>query len=341
MSGNLYITYGAGPPADNGSRPMPTGPNVPPFYLNPGLALDPANGAVDPSTYNPNNTAANPEANSCGVVVEVQSMNTGSSPSAAYQAINVEVWVCEPSTVLTLQQARPPYINAPSPLMAGGGLVPAGANAWPLKISMQNVFYPYQGLVAQPADHVCLIGNVYGSTIAANPGVVDDGESIAQQLITNPQLNPNFASLVQSDGHFAQHNIFAEVMQGAQMQISFPFRAVTSLGTGKEQVSLEIQHATTLSPADLAFLHNGPLKRLPLHPSKVTTIGKVEIHGGQHGPGRSFKQELNAGRSLPLSIEVALAHPDAKGAVHRFDVIQKGPNNQIQGGLRLLAVVDP
>ena len=339
-NGNLYITYGAGPPPDSGSRPMPTGPNVPPFYLNPGVALDPANGAVDASTYHPNNTATDPEANSCGLVVEVQSSNSDSSPSAAYQAINVEIWVCEPSTVLTLQQARPPFLNATSTLMAGGGLVPAGANSWPFKISLQNVFYPYQGLVAHPADHVCLIGNCYGTTSRAQPGTVDDGESIAQQLILNPQFNPDFASLVQSDGHFAQHNIFAMAMQGGQMRVSFPFHAVTPLARGEEQVSLEIQHAATLSPADLTFLHNGPFKRLPLHISKVPAVGKVEIHGCHHGPGRNVKQELHAGRPLPLSIEVALDHHDAKGAVHRFDVIQKGLNNQVQGGIRLLTVVD-
>jgi len=340
-NGNLYITYGAGPPPDNGSRPIPTGPDVPPFWSNPGVALDPANGAVDPSMYNPNNTAANPEANSCGIVVQVQSKDSSSSPSSAYQAINVEVWVCEPSTVLTLQQARPPFIGATSTLMAGGGLVPPHANAWPFQISLQNVFYPYQGLVVKPADHVCLIGNCFGTVLDGEAGTVDDGQSVAQQLILNPQFNPDFAALVQSDGHFAQHNIFAQAMQGQgqQLHLSFPFQAVTPLARGMEEVSLEIQHANTLGPADLAFLHNGPFKHLPLHPSKVPVVGKIEIHGCDHGPGRSVKQELRVGKPLPLSIEVALAHPDARGAVHRFAVTQKSPSGQEQGGLIVLAVV--
>ena len=54
----------------------------------------------------------------------------------------------------------------------------------------------------------------------------------------------------------------------------------------------------------------------------------------KHGPLR-----LHAKTPVPLQVEVELDPSETKGAVQAFDVIQTGASGQVQGGLRLLAVV--
>lgn len=75
MSGNLFLKYDA---ADTGARPLP--PNTT-FWLSPAVVL---------ATTDGNYTVGEPAT----IDVQVSLM----SP-AAYALINVEVWVCDPTTV--------------------------------------------------------------------------------------------------------------------------------------------------------------------------------------------------------------------------------------------------
>ncbi|HZW34286.1 MAG TPA: hypothetical protein VFF52_26420 [Isosphaeraceae bacterium] len=306
---NLYIPYQAG---DNGTRPLPSGAN---FWSGPGVTLDPTNGAVDQSTYIPNNQP-------CGILVQVQNKS-----QVAYQLITVEVWVCNPATLVGPESGLPIASGSSTTSMTGQVLNPSGMQF----IVPVAGFQPYPGLTKSPGDHVCLIANCYGTTA--------DNQTDGQSLIGS--TTANFVSLVQTDGHVAQHNIFAQQTQGGQNKLSFGFNAATAQDQGHEDVTLEILHqpaATGLTAGDLAFLHNGPFKHLPLHPG-THSVKDYLIHGCHGGPTKRGTVRIHAKHPVPLQLEIELDHHETKGAVQSFDVIQKGANGQVQGGIRLLAVV--
>lgn len=344
-NGNLFITYGAGPPADNGSRPIPSGPQVPAFWANPGLGLVPGSAAQDPSTYYESdvtqNTPANPETVVCPIAVQVSCKND-TSPTKAYQSIGVEVLVCDASTAVTSQTALAFDQRFPNAIVMQGSWNQTD-DTWPLTIPITQL-YPYAGFSATKSGHVCLIGNCFGVTTGNDTSTPDDGDSWFTALANIPPPVIDFQTLVQMDGHAAQHNIFVTSAPAQQdrPRISFPFNAVLPLERGSESVILELQHPTgaeALTHSDLAFLKAGPYKHLPLHVSKVPVVDKFRIHGCDDGPGRTVKQHLHAGKPLPLTVELELQHGETAGGVHCFNVVQKTAAGQVQGGLRLLMVI--
>jgi hypothetical protein len=313
---NLFIPYTTG---DNGSRPFPAGTD---FWQSPDVILDTSNGAAAPDQY----TIGVPN----GIVVSVTNNSL-----VAYQTITVQVWVCDPSTVTDVE--LPPFQGATVMQETLTGEAAPAAPTVPGSVTTIRVsgFVPYPGMSSLPGGHCCLIANCFGQTA--------DGTFDGQDATANPAFNR--VTEVQSDPHVAQHNIFAAAPtgEGQQRRLSFPFMAVTPIRKGREEVVLEIQHLTgtnALTADDLALLKKGPFKHLPLHISKVPIVDTFEVHGCHHGPGRIVKQELHAGKPLPLSIELELRHTEAIGGVHSFDVIQKAATGQVQGGLRLLVVID-
>ena len=122
----------------------------------------------------------------------------------------------------------------------------------------------------------------------------------------------------------------------------FPVHGGDCVNKGSEEVTLEIEHLTgakALTPADLAMLESGSFEDLPLHVAKVPLVNKFEVHGCHHEPGRMVKQELQAGKPFPLSVELAFGRGETVGGVHTFNVIQKSAAGKVQGGLRLRAMI--
>src|SRR5262249_9001590 len=143
-------------------------------------------------------------------------------------------------------------------------------------------FVPYSGLVQVGADHVCMFANCYGTTSDGSDGAT---------LIGNP--SPTVDPV--NDGHMAQRNLFAAPVAGKH-KAAFPFQATTLLQRGEEEVVLEIHQTpvgTTLSRDDLAFLHSGPYRGLPLHASK-TPVKRAVLDHGKYGSGAELKLGLKA-----------------------------------------------
>jgi hypothetical protein len=330
-NGNLYIPYSS---TDNGSR-LPSGfPTGTTFWFALGAKLDTTEGATSDSSWDPvqaaTNTPSSPTFVSStnypvGIDVQVKQVS-----EASYNTVTVQIWVCPPATVITPATARPLNAGAGAPTNLSQTFPWTG----PQTFNFSTGFFPYTTLVPSGASHVCMFANCFGSGAEGN---IIDGQDLTQVV------NPDFAALVQTDGHVAQHNIFAEAAQGqgSQLHLSFPFQAVTPILRGAEEVVLELQRdtSTTISAADMAFLKSGPFNHLPLHASKAPVVDKFEIHGCHHGPGQSVRQQLHAETPLPLSVELEFGHHEAIGAVHTFDVMQKAATGQVQGGLRLFAVV--
>ena len=307
---------------DDGTRPLPAGVD---FWASPGVALNPSPGYQDPSTYNlpePGNPPLE-----CDILVTV----VNKDPQVSYTVINVEVWLCNPTTLATPDQFVPIALGSTTTYMLGAATPPQLAAIIPVLV--QNQFYPYPGISTLAGGHVCLIANCYGMTADDQ-----DGNSLLPSMTT-----ARFDKLVQSNQHVAQHNIFAAPT--SQHQVRFGFNAASGLISGHEDVHIEILHLTGssgLTAGDLAFLHNGPYKNLPLHPGThpVKKYAIHDVHGHhhhhhhKHGPLR-----LHAKTPVPFQVEVELDPSETKGAVQAFDVIQTGASGQVQGGIHLLVVV--
>jgi hypothetical protein len=82
---NLYLPRGA---KDRRTRPYST---TTPFWGCTSLTLDTSDGAVDATTYNPNNPNNHP----CGVLVTA--MN---SSQVQHQSVTVRVWLSDPTTLV-------------------------------------------------------------------------------------------------------------------------------------------------------------------------------------------------------------------------------------------------
>lgn len=318
MSNDLYIPYEA---ADNDTRPLPAGAN---FWSSPGVVLDsgPGDGAVDPSTYTPNNQQ-------CLILVDVQDR---SPPGQYVPLLFVEVWVCDPATIVGPDSALPIAHGSSTKYLTGQSFTKGASTT--IKV---YGFMPYPNMGSSPGGHVCLIANCWGSRGSLdNPPVQSDGRSLIGSSTAD------FVSLVQKDGHVAQHNIFAAAMpMHTPRHLSFPFNAVAAVSKGAEKVVLEIRNTTGdagLTKADLSFLRKGPHRNLPLHASKVP-LTTFAIDGCPGGPAKRVALELHSGHPVPLSILAEIGHGEQVGGVHTFDVIQKTISGHVQGGVRLLTVV--
>lgn len=318
MTGNLYLKYDA---ADTGSPRPVTGT----FWLSPAVLLATADG---------NYTVTNPPTPTT-IDVQVSLM----SPPATYDIINVEVWVCDPTTVAGPSTALPPFQGAtPQQLTLTGSYVPPTQNSNPIPISTVPVitvtgFLPYPGISSLPGGHCCLIANCYG----IKPDGTTDGADL------NTEAAANLPNLVQNDPHVAQHNIFADATPpGPQIKmINFPFRAATPLKAGAEQVRLEIAEKP---PAQLrTILHSGLLrlggpkfKGLPIAVSErpVKFIGLT----GLRKEGRAVELELEAYKSQVLTATVELDPAERPGAAHAFDIVQRDAKGRAQGGFTLVAI---
>ena len=320
MSNNLYIPYDSADTDAPGSRPLPAGAD---FWSSPGVVLDsgPGGGAVDPSTYIPNNQQ-------CLILVDVHDK---SPPGEWIPLLFVEVWVCDPATIVGPDSALPIAEGSGTKYLTGQSST-AGAST---TIKVYG-FMPYPGMSSLPGGHACLIANCWGSDTTDGPPVQSDGQSLIGSHTAN------FVSLVQTDAHVAQHNIFAAAMSmKSKRHLSFPFNAVAAVDKGEEKVVLEIQNTTgdaRLTKDDLSFLHKGPYRNLPLHASKVP-LKAFAIDGGRGGPAKRVPLEVHAGHPIPLSILAEVGPGEQAGGVHTFDVIQKTTAGHVQGGVRLLAVI--
>jgi hypothetical protein len=316
MSNFLYIPYETG---DTDARPLPPGAD---FWSSPGVILDsnPGGGAVDPSTYVPNNQQ-------CLILVNVMDR----SPDGEYiPLLFVEVWVCDPATIVGPGSALPIAHGSSMNYLTGQSATEGASTT----ITVYG-FKPYPGMSSLPGGHACLIANCWGSNSTGGPPVPSDGQSLIGSTTAN------FVSLVQTDGHVAQHNIFAEAMHSGKRLISFPFYAVSAKSEGEEKVILEIDELGAkagLTRGDLSFLHRGPYRNLPLHPAK-TPLRAFAIDGAHGGAARHVTLELHAGHKVPLSILAELGHAEPAGAVHTLNVVQKTLSGHVQGGIRLLAVI--
>ena len=290
---NLFIPYATG---DNGSRPFPAGTD---FWQSPAVVLDTSNGATAPDQY----TIGQPN----GILVTVSNKS-----QVAYETIYAEVWVCNPMTVMNITDLPlQAFQGAVATQPLTGNQNPSPPTAESTQISVSG-FVPFNGISPLPGGHCCLIANCYGYTL-------DNQQLDGTIAESSPGFALHLSNAVQNDPHVAQHNIFAAGKgEGQQRRLSFPFMATTPLQKGTEEVVLEIQHVTgtnALTADDLALLQKGPFKHLPLHVSKVPIVDTFEVHGCHHGPGRIVKQELHAGKPLPLSIELELRHTEAIGGV--------------------------
>ena len=314
MTNDLYIPYLSG---DTDIRPLPAGAD---FWSSPNVTLDsgPGGGAVDPSTYIPNNQQ-------CLILVDVLDKNVQEGPFTIF----VEVWVCDPATIVGPGSGLPISEGSSTNYLTGQSSVAGGSTT--IKV---YGFKPYPGMSSSPGGHACLIANCWGSR-SEGPPVPSDGQSLIGSTTAN------FVSLVQTDGHVAQHNIFSEAMSSGKRHLSFPFNAVAAVPRGEEKVVLEIQNKTGdsgLTKGDLSFLHKGPYRNLPLHTSKVP-LKAFAIDGGPGGPAKHVPLELHARHPIPLSILAEIGQGEQIGGVHRFDVIQKTISGHVQGGIHLLAVI--
>jgi hypothetical protein len=256
-----------------------------------------------------------------------------------YKEIGIEVWVCDPTTVIGPTTALFPNASTFNTTLVPGDVPPTGTittirvKAIAATSSTQaEGFVPYPGMTALPGGHVCLIANCYGVTL--------DEQTDGTELLGAAGVN--LPVEVQTNAHVAQHNIFASgTIAGRQRQLSFLFKAATPLSDGEEEVSLELLYhsgAASLTAADLAFLHQGPFKHLPLHGS-VVPLQRSTLNCRDRGSARSLRLQLHADQPLPLSVDLDFSPHDKIGGVHVFDVIQKSATGDVQGGLRLLAVI--
>jgi hypothetical protein len=313
MSGNLYMKYDA---ADNGTQRPPTSA----FWFSPAVVLATADG---------NYTVTNPPT---PTTIDVQ---VSLKSPAAFEIINVEVWVCDPTTVAGPSTAMAPFQGAtPQQLTLTGFHVPPN----PSPISTVPViqvtgFAPYSGISSLPGGHCCLIANCYGTTA--------DGASDGGDL--NAVAAANLPNLVQTDPHVAQRNIFADATPpGKQMKvINFPFRAATPLKAAAERVRLEIAETPpaqlrTILRQGLPPLKGGKFMGLPLRASER----QVKYFGltGLPKEGRAGELELEAHKLQVLAAIVELDPAEKPGAAHAFDIMQRDARGRAQGGFRLVTV---
>jgi hypothetical protein len=321
MSGslnNLFIPYKIG---DNGTRPLPAGAD---FWTSPGVTLDPLHGAVDPSTY----TVGTP----CDILVEVQNNST-----KVYETITVDLWVCNPTTVIDPSSALLPNASTFSNVLVTGA-APTGTTTtvrFPAAAATMTTpatgFVPYPALTSLPGGHVCLIANCVGVTADGQVDGIDMAYATGVDLSHEVQVN----------AHVAQHNLFAAGTGGHPRRLRFWFMAATPLQKGHEEVGLELRHQTgdaALSDQDLTFLRRGPFKHLPLHRS-TAPVGAFALHDSAGASARSLKLRLDAGKPATLSAEMEFGAAEKVGGVHAFDVIQTSTAGHVQGGLRILAVI--
>jgi len=313
MSGDLFLKYDA---ADTGARPLPANST---FWVSPAVVLATADG---------NYTVGQPAT----IDVQVSLM----SP-AAFEIINVEVWVCDPTTVAGPSTALPPFQGATAQQLTLTGFYVPPNPSQPIStapVIQVTGFAPYPGISSLPGGHCCLIANCYGTTI----------EGMADGADLNEEEAVNLPNEVQTDPHVAQHNIFADATPpGSQIKvINFPFRAATPLRAGAEQVRLEIaetapaQLRTILHPG-LRQLKGAKFTGLPLEISErpVRSIGLT----GLPNEGRVIELELEANRSQVLTATVELDPAETPGAAHAFDIVQRDADGRVQGGFRLVAIV--
>jgi hypothetical protein len=320
MTDNLYIQYETG---DTGTR-SPTNP-LPPgtdFWSSPGIFLDTSSqsSAIDQSTYVPNGKEQ-------GIWVVVQDK---SSPDKQVPYVFVEVWLCNPATIAGPDSALKVSDSPSAPTYLTGNSASEGF-ATPIEL---GGFYPSPGLTTVNHGHVCLIANCYGS-LHSSGSPISEGQSLIGMTTAD------FAGLVLSDAHVAQHNIFAAAVTMLR-HLTFPFNAVAAVPKGGEKVILEIENVKEgdagLTTSDLSFLHKGPYRNLPLHASKVP-LKAFAIDGGPRGPAEHVPLEVHAGHPVQLSILVEVGPGERVGGVHTLNVIQKTVSGHVQGGIRLLAVV--
>jgi hypothetical protein len=312
MSGDLFLAYDA---ADTGARPLPANST---FWLSPAVVL---------ATTDGNYTVGQPAT----IDVQVNLMS-----AAAFEIINVEVWVCDPTTVAGPSTALAPFQGATAQqLTLTGFYVPPNPNQTisTLPVIQVTGFAPYPGISSLPGGHCCLIANCYGTT----------GEGMADGVDLNEVAAANLPNEVQTNPHVAQHNIFADATPpGPQRKvINFPFRAATPLRAGAEQVRLEIAETP---PAQLrTILHSGlrELKgakfrglRLEISERPVKSIGLT----GLPKEGRAVELELEAHKSRVLSATVELDPAERPGAAHAFDIVQRDAHGRAQGGFRLVTI---
>jgi hypothetical protein len=311
---SLYLPYETG---DTGSRPLPLGAK---FWSSPAIFL--GTGAIDLSTYQDG------VQNVIEVVVQENYQREGDQIPNVF----VEVWVCDPATIVGPSQALNPSQPAPPSKCLTGSAGWGGGFSVPVQVPG---FVPYAGMSSQPGGHACLIANCYGSNSASGHPITD-GQSLKNSTTAD------FVSLVQDNAHVAQHNIFAEAMSGSSKRhLSFPFNAVAAAPKGEEKVILEIESVSVdaaLTKDDLSFLRKGRYRDLRLHPSRTPLKAfAIEGHGGA---AKSISMELHAGHPVPLSILAELGPGDHEpGGVHVLNVIQKTTSGRVQGGIHLLGVV--
>ena len=245
---SLYLPYETG---DTGSRPLPLGAK---FWSSPAIFL--TTGSIDPSTYEYG------VQNLIEVVVQENYQHEGDQIPNVF----VEVWVCDPATIVGPDQALNPSQPAPpSKCLTGSGGWGGGFSV-PVQVPG---FVPYPGMSSQPGGHACLIANCYGSnSVSGHP--ITDGQSLINSTTAD------FVSLVQDNAHVAQRNLFAEAMSGSgkksPRRLSFPFNAVAAARKGEEKVILEIESVSVdkaLTKDDLSFLRKGRYRDLRLHPSRT------------------------------------------------------------------------
>jgi len=312
----LFLKYQA---ADTGApRPVPAGST---FWLSPAVVLATSDGnykVTDPPTPTT-------------IHVQVSLM-----APAAFESINVEVWVCDPTTVAGPSTALPPSQATAQQLTLTGSHAPPnpGQPISTVPLICVTGFVPYPAISTLPKGHCCLIANCYG--------IRGDGTTDGADL--NTLQAANLPHLVQNDQHVAQHNIFVDATPpGPRIElINFPFRAATPLTKGAEQVRLEI---TPKPPAQLrTLLHSGLLrlggpkfKGLPIAVSErpVKYIGLT----GLPKEGRVVELELEAHKSQVLTAAVELDPAEKPGAAHAFDVVQTDAHGRTQGGLTLVTIV--
>jgi hypothetical protein len=327
MSANLFLQY---EPGDTGTRPLPANST---FWVSPAVVL-----ATPDGNYTDGQAAT--------IDVQVSLMEP-----AAYEVINVQVWVCDPTTNPTPSNALYPtemaaMTNGPKTLYANPPYVPMDPSQPISTVPVIQVtgFEPWSGMTSLPGGHCCLIANCYGTTFAG----MTDGLGDLNALPT-----ANFNQLVQTDPHVAQHNIFADATPPGSQVINFPFRAATSLREGAEQVTLEIaetppaQLRTILPsglrqlqganlPSGLRQLQGAKFTGLPLEISErpVKSIGLT----GLPQEGRAIELELEANESQVLTATVELDPAETPGAAHAFDIVQKDTDGRVEGGFRLVTI---
>jgi hypothetical protein len=319
MSSNMFLQYEAG---DTGGRPPGVLPANSTFWLSPAVVL---------ATLDGNYTVTTPPTQT-PIDVQISLMKP-----AAYASINVQVWVCDPTTVTSPSSSLPLVSGGPfGQFLPGAVIPPPNPNQMISTVPPITVgnFKPYMGMTTMPGGHCCLIANCYGTLADGTPDGVDLTTVSAANL-------PNE---VQTDQHVAQHNIFADpTPPGHQMKvINFPFRAATPLTKGAEQVRLEL---VMTPPAQLQTMlrqgvppfQGGKFAGLLLKASErpVKYFGLT----GLPKEGRAVELELEAHESRLVTATVELDPAERPGAAHAFDVVQRNADGRTEGGLRLVTIV--